>query len=314
MIQFCDNTVAMCGIIGAFNGLTPQGRVVFAAQIVTFTYTYRSSDGVRHTDTIDAESRDVVFSTLRERGIKPIKVVATDGSKANGEVRVKVGVPKRVVAGICATLLVAVGFAYWMGSQNGETERATVVTPQGTVTFTVASPLPRQAIAGDRRRIEKSIAEIFRFQAEAMLARFAEPGRSFDAIGSASISCDAWKGCLDTPIRIASTDFTEIVDLKRIVTGMKREMRGYLLAGGTVEDYFTELIKRQRLEISYRERAESKLKEMLLNPESGKESSEKRLAAAYSYWMKSNASLKSMGIYELALPDALREYQANIDF
>ena len=44
-------------------------------------------------------------------------------------------------------------------------------------------------------------------------------------------------------------------------------------------------------------------------------SNEKRLAAAYSYCMKSNASLlKSMGIYELALPDALREYQANMDF
>ena len=288
-------------------------KTILATQTVTFTYTYRSSDGVRHTDTIDAESRDAVFATLRERGIKPIKVVAADGSKANGEVRVKVGVPKRVVAGICATLLVAVGLAYWMGSQKGEAELTTVVTPQGTVTFTVATPLPRQAIAGDRRRIERSICEIFRFPAEAALARFAEPGRSFDAKGEIPGSSDVWKECLDTPIRIASTDFTEVVDLKRIVTGMKREMRGYLLAGGTVEDYFAELTKRQRLEISYRERAENKLKEML----SGQErmaSNEKRLAAAYSYWMKSNASLKSMGIYELALPDALREYQANIDF
>jgi hypothetical protein len=30
--------------------------------------------------------------------------------------------------------------------------------------------------------------------------------------------------------------------------------------------------------------------------------------------MKSNVPLKSVGIYELALPDALRECQANIDF
>ena len=304
----------MCGIINAFLQLIPQGWFVLAAQIVTFTYTYRSSDGVRHTDTIDAESRDAVFATLRERGIKPIKVVAADGSKANGEVRVKVGVPKRVVAGICATLLVAVGLAYWMGSQNGETELATVVTPQGTVTFTVASPLPRQAIAGDRRRIEKSIREIFRFPAEVALARFAEPGRSFDAKGEIPGSSDDWKECLNAPIRIASTDFTEVVDLKRIVTGMKREMRGYLLAGGTVEDYFTELMKRQRLEMSYRERAENRLKEMLSGLAQDNASDEKRLAAAYGYWMKSNASLKSMGIYELALPDALREYQTNMDF
>ena len=281
---------------------------------MTFTYTYRSSDGVRHSDTIDAESRDVVFSTLRERGIKPIKVAAADGSKANGEVRVRTGVPKRVVAGICVALLVAVGFAYWMGSQKGEAELATVVTPQGTVTFTVAAPLPRQAIAGDRRRIEKSISETFRFPEEVALAHFAEPGRNFDAKGAVLGTANAWKECLDTPIRIASTDFTEIVDLKRIVTGMKREMRGYLLAGGTAEDYFAELMKRQRLEISYRERAENRLKEILSGLEQNKASDEKKLAAAYSYWMKSNASLKSMGIYELALPDALREYQANIDF
>ena len=43
---------------------------------------------------MEAESRDAVFVALRQRGIKAIKVVAADGSKANGEVR---GVRKRVV-------------------------------------------------------------------------------------------------------------------------------------------------------------------------------------------------------------------------
>ena len=95
---------------------------------------------------------------------------------------------------------------------------------------------------------------------------------------------------------------------------MKREMRAYLMAGGTVEDYFAELRKRQKLEISYRERAESRLNEMIAELKPDKTENAKRLSAAYSYWMKSNASLKSMGIHELALPDALREYQANIDF
>ena len=36
---------------------------------------------------MEAESREAVFSALREKGIKAIKVVAADGSKANGEVR-----------------------------------------------------------------------------------------------------------------------------------------------------------------------------------------------------------------------------------
>ena len=291
---------------------------------VKFTYTYRTSDGVRHTAEIDAPTRDSAFSVLREQGIKPIKVVAADGSKANGEMHIRKGVPKRVVAGICVTLLLAVGIAYWMGSRSGVTEIATVITPQGPVTYTVATPLPRQMIAGDRRRIEKSISEIFRFPAETALARFAEPGRNFDPKSGAGsekgivseifTSDDGWKECLNTPIRIASNDLTEVVDLKRIVTGMKREMRAYLMAGGTAEDYFAELRKRQKLEISYRERAESRLNEMIAELKPDKNENAKRLSAAYSYWMKSNASLKSVGIHELALPDALREYQANIDF
>ena len=36
---------------------------------------------------MEADSREAVFKALREKGIKAIKVVAADGSKANGEVR-----------------------------------------------------------------------------------------------------------------------------------------------------------------------------------------------------------------------------------
>ena len=44
---------------------------------------------------MDAESREAVFAALRQQGIKAIKVVAADGSKANGEIR---GIRKRVLA------------------------------------------------------------------------------------------------------------------------------------------------------------------------------------------------------------------------
>ena len=60
-----------------------------------YTYAYKTSDGTRHEASIDAPSREVVFETLRKQGIKAIKVVAADGSKANGEIR---GIRKRVLA------------------------------------------------------------------------------------------------------------------------------------------------------------------------------------------------------------------------
>ena len=52
-----------------------------------FVYAYKTSDGVRHEDAIESDSRTAAFTALRERDIRPIKVYAADGSKANGETR-----------------------------------------------------------------------------------------------------------------------------------------------------------------------------------------------------------------------------------
>ena len=71
-----------------------------------YTYAYKTSDGVRHEDSMNACSREEVFIELRKKGIKAIKVFAADGLKANGEVR---GVRKRVVT------FTAVGAAFLAG-------------------------------------------------------------------------------------------------------------------------------------------------------------------------------------------------------
>ena len=305
---------------------------------MTFIYTYRSSDGQRHTAEIEAESRDAAFETIRrEMGVKPIKVMAAGGrTDANGrDARARGGRTVAFALSAVFVLLLVTGGVWWWIRTGDRSEQYTVMTPQGPVTYTLAEPLPRQAIPGDRTRIEafvrdaQSTSGVFKHAAEAYLARFAEPGRRVG--GTASPAHEDFVACLKTTIRIASTDFTEVVDLKRIVTGMKREMRAYLAGGGAVDGYLAELEKRQRLEISYRERAEQRLNDMLKGESafaqkssssraSTDKSSDKsraengeaenpKLRAAYAYWLKANASLKSMGIYELPLPDALRAYQ-----
>ena len=372
-----------------------------------FTYTYRSSDGERHTAEIEAESRDAAFAKIRtELGIKPIKVVAeVDGSgksaaspnsaSPRGSGALAASFKKRNLLVAAAVVLFAAvlgGVAWWMRSPNNESpatnrelpaansdQPITVSTPQGPVTLSVATPLPRQAIPGDRRKIEEAVAQerdppVFRFAAERWLVRYAEPGRQLpvtletppaslapvEATGvslprksatprgsgvssnvgtprgsgalavSSSVGTPRGSGALAAshaarplpadfeaalrePIRIASTDFTEVVDLKRIVTGMKREMRAYLAGGGTVEGYLAELEKRQKLEVSYRERAEQKLNDMLNGQDARSPSGRDSLKAAYAYWLKANAQLQAMGIYPLALPDALRSYQMSLD-
>ena len=304
-----------------------------------FTYTYRSSDGQRHTAEIEAESRDAAFATIRrELGIKPIKVTAADGSKANGEGSASHG-RAALVAAVVLSAAVFGGVTWWMRSTSHESQTAngeppaldptqpiTVVTPQGPVTLRVAEPLPRQTIPGSRQRIEVGRNDIFTNAAERLLARFAEPGRAVAAPEGEKPTEADFAACLREPVRLASNELTEHIDLKRIVTGMKREMRAYLAGGGTVDGYLVELEKRQRLEVSYRERAEQKLDELLSAANgqparpSGDDGRDKRdppvenaLKAAYAYWLKANAQLQAMGIYPLALPDALRSYQMTLD-
>ena len=306
-----------------------------------FTYTYRSSDGQRHAAEIEAESRDAAFEAIRrELGVKPIKVIAVEGAEGLRNVQGDAPSPKGMALLVAGFALLAAGFgiAWWWVARSSDAPYR-VMTPQGPVTYMVAAPLPRQTIPGDRMRIDAAREAAFRSPAERLLARFAEPGRAvengFNRVERAEGGNDQkdsarsnvpteadFRVCLREPVRVASTDFTEVVDLKRIVSGMKREMQAYLAGGGTVEGYIAELGKRQKLEISYRERAEQRLNEMLSdqhppseqsNNPTTKQPSNGHLRSAYAYWLKANASLKSMGIYELPLPDALHVYQTGLD-
>ena len=79
-----------------------------------YTYAYKTSDGIRHEDSMDAASREEVFATLRTQGIKAIKVVAADGSKANGAPP-----PRRWAAAWGQTLLVTAAVALVGGVAGG---------------------------------------------------------------------------------------------------------------------------------------------------------------------------------------------------
>ena len=297
-----------------------------------FTYTYRSSDGERHTAEIEAESRDAAFAKVRsELGIKPIKVTAA-GDRAVGEGSGKSAASPRwgvflVIALIASILLIVLGTWWWFGGRGATAHQLgsskdqasyQVMTPQGPVTLRLAEPLPRQMIPGNRQRIEGDRNSIFTNTAERLLARFAEPGRAVAAPEGEKPTEDDFTACFRYQTRVASNELTEHIDLKRIVAGMKREMQAYLAGGGTVDGYLVELEKRQKLEVSYRERAEKRLEEMLAAANTQPEGRDRRdpsdgLKEAYAYWLKANAQLQAMGIYPLALPDLLRTYQMSLD-
>lgn len=249
---------------------------------------------------MNASSRDEVFIELRKRGIKAIKVVAADGSKANGEVR---GIRKRVVLAIVCFAAIVTGSVVYMLTSNDAGSIAPKAHNSSSNKMRNASPLPRQMIPGDRGRITEAAASL-ESAPERLLAAFAEPGRPLVALDGKTPTEAEFAAILQKPLKIAEDELTESVDLKRIVTRIKGDLRRYLAAGGTAEDFVSELIKRQKQEIAYREKAEDKLREMLKGDNT----------KAYDFFLKANAQLQSMGIYPLPLPDSLRKYQNTLDF
>lgn len=285
-----------------------------------FVYYWKTAKNERHEGEIEAENREVAFAILRERGIRAIKVEPKGWESGKGYK----GVKKRVVLGIAVGVaMITGGIAFFAGRASDPTG-ILVDTTQGTVSISFASPLARQQIPGDRERLNNLPTNLFAHASEFVLARFAEPGRNVDFERLVFPSDEDFKEALKKRIRIASNEFTEYVDLKRIVCGMKREMSAYIAAGGTVEQYKLELVKRQRQEVAYRQKAKNNLNELItkrnnadLTPGPGYQErlaqhSQECSKVAYEYWLKANAQLDSMGIWELPLPDELKSYQMSM--
>ena len=254
-----------------------------------YTYAYKTSDGVRHEDSLDANSRDEVFEVLRGRGIRPIKVVAADGSKANGEVR---GLRKRAVAALVALAAVVAGVVAYLGG-----ERTGAATAAGS-----EASAPRHQIYGDPATVEGlergDFAAHMPRLGDQMLAVFAQPGKLMCARGANPRRIDekshaAFEAyakndlAAENDIAIDAADSREITELKQIVNGMREEMREYLANGnGTPRSFWRRLNERTAQEIQIYE---------LTRRELEKETSEE-------VWEQKNDALRRLGLRTIPNP------------
>ena len=258
-----------------------------------YTYAYKTSDGTRHEDSMNAASREEVFAELRKRGIKAIKVVAADGSKANGEVR---GVRKRAVAALVALAAVCAGVVAYFGG----THTAAVVAADS------ATSSPRHQIYGDPAIMEPiergDFGGILPREGDKMLAIFAQPGKLMCARG---VNPRRWgtgtgeRGTVfeayakdeltaDKDIQIAAEDSREVRELKQIVNGMREEMREYLANGnGTPRSYWRRLNERTLSEMQIYERTRREL-EKETRPE---------------VWEQKNEALRILGLRTIPAPN-----------
>ena len=256
-----------------------------------YTFVYKTPDGVRHEGSINAKSRDAAFAELRTRGIRPIKVVASDGSRANGEMR---GVRKRAVAAIAAIAAAAAGLAVYFG--NG---RSGIAAADGE-----ASSAPRHQIYGDPAIVSAfergDFGDTMKREGDRLLARFAQPGKFMSAGGAdpRALTSEEERSlkayaeselAAERDIPVSATDRREERELKQIVNWMREEMREYLANGnGTVRSYWRRLNERMADEMRIYNLTKRELE---------KEASEE-------IWEEKNEKLRRLGL--LTIPEAPR--------
>ena len=252
-----------------------------------YTYVYKSSDGVRHEAAMEAASREAVFAALRTKGIKAIKVVAADGSKANGEIR---GVRKRVVLATALSAAVVAGLVAFAAFYLTSNVKRQTSNPQTS---------PRHQIYGDPAIMEAfergRFEEVFTNKADRMLAWFAQPGKLMCPKGTDPRRCAAdfalfWHGVSDTQCQLGDcdgrdahrpSDSREVRELKQIVNGMRQELRDYLANGnGTPKSYWRRLLERTQEEMRIYERTRRELE------------NEKNEAV----WEEKNEALRRLGL------------------
>jgi len=258
-----------------------------------YTYAYKSSDGTRHEATMEAKCRDDVFVELRKQGIKAIKVVATDGTKANGEIH---GIRGRAVAVIAAIVAFIVGMAAFVGGKSsrhvsGGNEETTAYQEQFTGTA-------RRQVIGDAAVIEKGIrtgwSDVFAAEGDRFLASFAIPGVK---AGVRKTSIDEINAVLNVAVPIKPTDSLEAQQIKSMIAGMKAEARDYVAAGGSLVEYGKRLTERQDAEIAVYKRVADEIEKARKNMSE---------EAFTSFYEQRNDELRNLGIRPVILSDDIK--------
>ena len=243
-----------------------------------YTYAYKTSDGKRHEASMDAASREAVFETLRKEGIRPIKVVAADGSKANGEISATKNTKSVAFGAVVVSMLVLLFALYtFFATRNQVPEMPRFVAEQ-----------TRRQMIGDSAVIDKGIAtgwsDVFTEEGERFFASFAIPGVK---AGQRNTTVAELEAALGRSVAATPSDGMEARQIKSMVEGMKAEARAYVKAGGNIIEYGKRLTERQDAEIAIYERTKGEI-------ERARETMSHDDFLAF--WEKRNNQLRDLGI------------------
>ena len=219
-----------------------------------FVYSYNTRQNERREGlTISAPNRDAAFSELNRQGIRPYKLQPAPGlwNKV-----LALGGRGFAIIGLAAVLVVAVAVSL---VQHKELERDGEV--REIVSGAITSKVRRQLI-GDQGVIEKGIRtgweDVFAHEGERFLASFAMPGVPA-TVRTTNVA--ALEEALKRKVEAADTDGIEARQIKAMVEGMKDELRRFVAAGGTIEQYGRRLVARQNDEIAIYTRTSNEIEQ-----------------------------------------------------
>ena len=221
-----------------------------------FLYRYQDREkGVVEAE-LAAPSEPEAYAILRKSGIRPMKVWAKPGM---------------------LNALSRIGKRGW-----------TIVALAVVVVIVTVKLLQVESVAsggfaeGNLRPLQRGqvpcVAVDFKFKSEKVLALFARPGEvtaEMDGIGGAAL--DDLPLAVKSPIRANADDPADVVQLKRVVVGLKDEARMALASGLSPSAFLNRLLERQRMEAAYRKSVVDELRSACRSM--GAEAFRKRLKA-----------------------------------
>ena len=224
-----------------------------------FIYSYNTKQNERREGlTISAPNRDAAFSELNRQGIRPYKLQPAPGlwNKV-----LSIGGRGLAIIALAASLLVSLVVALTQHEDIVKLEKDEDV--REIVSEAITSKVRRQII-GDQGVIEKGIrtgwSDVFDHEGERFLASFAIPGVPATV---RTTNVGALEEALGRKVDPAEGDGMEARQIKAMVEGMKDELRRFVDAGGTIEQYGRRLVARQDSEIAIFTRTSNEIEQAI---------------------------------------------------
>ena len=256
-----------------------------------FVYSYNTHHNERCEGlVISAPNRDAAFSELNRRGIRPYKLYPAPGlwNKV-------LAIGWRGLAIILLAGILGVSVAIVLSQHKDIVKLEQDDDVREIVSGAITSKVRRQLI-GDQGVIEKGIrtgwSDAFEHEGERFLASFAIPGVPA-TVRTTNVA--ALEEAMKRKVEPKDTDGIEARQIKALVEGMKDELRQFIKAGGTIEQYGRRLVSRQDAEIAIYNRTCNEI-EQAVKSNAGK-------AEIIELVDRRNEELRRMGIKLIQMPE-----------